>query len=83
MDPIFDESWKCSKLIRKPHFNQWDQKWLFSLIWIAPSHAKSGYKLTKGKSYTKEISRPNTEEECLDGVNKLIMSTRAYRDVRR
>ena len=75
MDPALNEElWECSKLSRKPYFNQRDKKWLFNLLWIRSSHAMSGYKIARGSSNTKEIcGRYNTEEECLKGINKVTI----------
>jgi hypothetical protein len=77
MNPALDDSsgkWKCSKLSRNVIQNSTRKTYTFNLLWIAPSHAMSGYKPTKNKGYTKEICRTYaTEEECLEGINNFTI----------
>ena len=56
MNPLDEDSWKCSKLLLRPNFNNTHKTYGFKLLWIRASHAVNGYKLVKGNSYTKEIA---------------------------
>ena len=79
MNPLDDDSWKCSKLSRKPHFNERNKNYIFSVLWITASKAMKGYKPVKGNSYTKEICQTYaTYDKCLEGINNFTM--RAYED---
>ena len=74
MNPLNDDSWKCSKLLLRPNFNQRDKTYSFRLIWIRASLAMKGYKPVKSNSLTKEICRSYaTEEECLEGIMKNVL----------
>jgi hypothetical protein len=76
MNPLNDDSWKCSKLLLGPNFNQRDKTYSFRLIWIRASKAMKGYIPVKGNVDTKEICRSYaTEKECLEGINNLQYDT--------
>ena len=57
MNPLDEDSWKCSKLLLRPNFHKTKKRYRFNLLWIAPSQVMNGLEPIKGKSYTKEICR--------------------------
>ena len=74
MNPLDDDSWKCSKLFLRPNFHKTKKSYGFKLLWISASKAMKGKKLEKGNSYTKEICRSYaTEEECIEGKNNFTI----------
>ena len=79
MNPLDEDSWKCSKLLLRPNFHKTKKSYSFKLLWIAPTQVMNGLEPIKGKSYTKEICQTYaTEKECLEGINNFTM--RAYED---
>ena len=74
MNPLDDDSRKCSKLVLRPNFHKTKKSYSFKLLWIRASHVMIGLESIKGKRHTnKEICQTYKEyDKCLEGINESL-----------